>query len=248
MNRNTNKIIISVLLIGSFFLLGESPDNFQFKEMINAVSDKEVVIVFNSGGWGNTPLNQADDFRPVIEGIQKTLKDLGYNSVVIPYERTKESFFGIIEGLKETFTLFQKQSQKLAIEIEDFIDNNPENKVIVTGLSNGGAFTDKVMEKISEDKRNSVFAIEVGTPFWENVLDSDSVLLLDNQGKDPLSAIDLKILLPSFLKAPIKWSLAKISGQELSLGHALRLPGHYYDWEEIAPEIRLFLENNLVLF
>ena len=109
MNRNTNKIIISVLLIGSFFLLGESPDNFQFKEMINAVSDKEVVIVFNSGGWGNTPLNQADDFRPVIEGIQKTLKDLGYNSVVIPYERTKESFFGIIEGLKETFTLFQKK-------------------------------------------------------------------------------------------------------------------------------------------
>ncbi|MCP6718421.1 MAG: hypothetical protein KJI70_02685, partial [Patescibacteria group bacterium] len=189
MNRITNKIIISVLLIGSFFLLGEPPENSQFKEMINLASNKEVVIVFNSGGWGNTPLDQADDFRPIIEGIQKTLKDLGYDSVVVPYERTKESFFGIIEGLKETFTLFQKQSQKLAIEIEDFIANNPENKVIITGLSNGGAFTDKVMEKISEDKRNNVFAIEVGTPFWEDVLDSGSVLLLDNQGKDPLSAM-----------------------------------------------------------
>jgi len=248
MVKYTNKIIISVLLIGSFFLLGETPDNLRFKEMINMASDKEVVIVFNSGGWGNTPLEQADDFRPIIEGIQKTLKDLGYSSVVVPYERTKESFFGIIEGVKETFTFFKKQSQKLAIEIEDFIENNPENKVIVTGLSNGGAFVDKVMEKIPESKRNSVFAIEVGTPFWENVLDSDSILLLDNQGKDPLSSMDLKILIPSLFKAPIKWSLAKVSGQELSFGHALKLPGHYYGWEDVDLEISLFLENKLTLF
>jgi len=248
MSRNTNKVIISVLLIGSFFLLGEAPDNLRFKEMINSASDKEVVIVFNSGGWGNTPIDKADDFRPIIEGIQNTLKDFGYSSMVIPYERTKQSFFGKVEGLKETFTFFQKQSHELAAEIEDFIDNNPQKKVIVTGLSNGGAFVDKVMEKISEDKRNNVFAIEVGTPFWETVLDSESVLLLDNNGQDPLSKMDLKILIPAFFKAPIKWSLAKVSGQELSFGHALKLPGHYYGWEDIGSEISLFLEKRLVLF
>jgi len=248
MTGKTKKIIIiSILITGSFFLLGETPENSKFMEVLNSVPENEIVIVFNSGGWGNTPLEKADDLRPIIEGIQHTLNGLGYNSVVVPYERTKENFFGIIEGAKETLTSFEKQSQKLAAEIEYFIENNPRSKVIVTGLSNGGVFVNRVMKEISEDKRNNVFAIEVGTPFWENVLDSNNVLLLDNDGQDPLSNMDLEILLSSLVKAPFKWSMAKILGKELAFGNALKIPGHYYHWDEVALEVKSFLEEKFVL-
>jgi len=209
MDRKNKKLIaIIILATGLFFLLGESPDNSKFKEDLNSVSENNIVIIFNSGGWGDTLIEEAVDFTPIIHGIQKTLNDLGYNSIVIPYIRTEESFLGRIEGLKETLGLFPKQSQKLANEIELFIKNHPENKIIMAGLSNGGIFVNRTMMKVSESQRNSVFAVEVGIPFWENVLKSDNILLLNNKGKDALFEMDLKILVWAFLKAPYKWFLA----------------------------------------
>lgn len=249
MDRKNKKLIaIIILLTGLFFLLGESPDNYKFKEVLNSVSENEIVIVFNSGGWGDTPIEEAADFAPIIKGIQKTLSDLGYNSIVVPYIRTKESFLGRIEGFKETLGLFPKQSQKLANEIELFIKNHPENKIIMAGLSNGGIFVNRTMMKVSESQRNSVFAVEVGTPFWENVLKSDNILLLNNKGKDALFEMDLKTLVWAFLKAPYQWFLAQISREELSFSQALYLPGHYYSWDSVALEVKFFLENRFALF
>ena len=249
MNRkNTKLIIFIILLTGLFFLLGEVPDNSGFQTALNSVSGNNIVIIFNSGGWGDTPLEEAGDFTPVVDGIQKTLSDLGYNSIVVPYTRTKESFLGRVEGLKEILSLFPKQSQKLANEIEVFIKSHPENKIIMAGLSNGAIFVNRTMMKVSENQRNSVFAVEVGTPFWEKVLDSDNILLLNNKGKDALSKMDLRILIPALLKSPYKWLSAQVLREELSFSQALYLPGHYYDWDSVAPEVKSFLENRFALF
>lgn len=246
--KNKKLITFIILLMGLFFLLGESPDNSKFKEVLNSVSENEIVIIFNSGGWGDTPIEEASDFTPIINGIQETLSDLGYNSIVVPYIRTKESFLGRIEGSKESLGLFPKQSQKLASEIEYFMKNHPENKIIMAGLSNGGVFVNRTMMKVSESQRNSVLAVEVGTPFWENVLKSDNVLLLNNKGKDALYEMDFKTLVLAFLKAPYQWLLAQVSREELSFSQALYLPGHYYSWDSVAPEVKFFLENRFALF
>ena len=249
MNRkNTKLITFIILLTGLFFLLGEVPDNSGFQTALNSVSGNNIVIIFNSGGWGDTPPEEASDFTPVVDGIQKTLSDLGYNSIVVPYTRTKESFLGRVEGVKETLSLFPKQSQKLANEIEVFIKSHPENKIIMAGLSNGAIFVNRTMMKVSENQRNSVFAVEVGTPFWEKVLDSDNILLLNNKGKDALSKMDLRILIPALLKSPYKWLSAQVLREELSFSQALYLPGHYYDWDSVAPEVKSFLENRFALF
>ena len=249
MNRKNKKLItVIILLTGLFFLLGEAPDNSNFKNVLSSVPENNIVIIFNSGGWGDTPIEEATDFTPIIKGIEITLSDLGYNSIVVPYIRSKESFLGRVEGFKETLSLFPKQSQKLANEIEYFIENHPENKIIMAGLSNGATFVNRTIEKVSKDKRNSVFAIEVGTPFWENVLKSDNVLLLDNKGKDALSEMDLKTLIWAFLKAPYKWLLAQVSRKELSFSQALYLPGHYYSWDSVFPEVKFFLESRFALF
>jgi len=246
--KNTKLITFIILLTGLFFLLGEIPDNSRFKTVLNSVPENNIVVIFNSGGWGDTPPEEANDLAPIIDGIQKTLSDLGYNSIVVPYTRTKESFLGRVEGIKETLGLFPNQSQKLANEIEVFIKNHPENKIIMAGLSNGAIFVNRTMMKISENQRNSVFAVEVGTPFWEKVLDSDNVLLLNNKGKDALSNMDLKILIPALLKSPYRWFSAQILREELSFSQALYLPGHYYGWDSVAPEVKSFLENRFALF
>ncbi len=117
----------------------------------------------------------------------------------------------------------------------------------MAGLSNGGIFTNRTMIKVSENQRNSVFVVEVGIPFWENVLKSDNVLLLNNKGKDALFEMDLKILVWAFLKAPYQWFLAQVSREELSFSQALYLPGHYYSWDSVALEIESFLKEKFVL-
>lgn len=249
MNRRNKKLItIIILSTGLFFLLGEVPDNSRFKIALSSISENDIVIIFNSGGWGDTPPEEAVDLTPIIDGIQETLSDMGYNSIVVPYTRTKESFLGRIEGLKETLSLFPRQSQKLADEIEMFVKSHPENKVIMAGLSNGGIFVNRTMMKVSENQRNSVFAVEVGTPFWEKVLDSDNVLLLNNKGEDALSEMDLRTLVFALLKSPCKWLSAQISREELSFSEALYLPGHYYSWDSVAPEVKSFFEARFALF
>ena len=87
-------VILLISLGGLVFLFGPEvvPENFQPQEILEISQNTDVIIIFNSGGWGDTPFEEAKDFAPIIEGIQETLEDLGYNSLVIPYKRTKMIF------------------------------------------------------------------------------------------------------------------------------------------------------------
>ncbi|MDO8424650.1 MAG: hypothetical protein Q7S70_01780 [bacterium] len=222
------------------------PDNSQFKDFLGSSKEK-IVIIFNSGGWGNTPLDQADDFNHIVKGIQETLLSLGYDSPVVPYERTKNDFWGKITAAKEAFRSFDVQSNLLAGEIESFLRSNPDKKIIMAGLSNGAAFEESTVEKISEDVRSRVFVIEAGTPFWERKTEAldRNVLRLDNQGKDLLAVGQAKSLVFSLARAPFKWISKKFSDKNIALARAFEVAGHYYYWPEVKPEITVFLENNL---
>lgn len=249
MMKKTNYFIIFFVISGSlFFLLGPEilPENIKFQELLKSPSQKEIVIIFNSGGWGDTPLEKADDFGPIVKEIQATLSNLGYNSVIIPYQRAKNTLLGRIWAAKETLNSFQQQSKILSGEIEEFLRQNPGKKIILAGLSNGASFVENTMGKIPEDVKNQVYAIEAGTPFWEKKrANLENVLRLDNQGQDFLSAGKVRSLLFSLFRAPLKWFLAKVSDKNLSFSRAFELAGHYYSWPEVKPEIISFLENKL---
>lgn len=226
-------ILILVISGGLFFLFGPEvlPENFQPQEFLGLVQNADVIIIFNSGGWGNTPLEKAEDFAPIIEGIQKTLKDWGYQSVVIPYTRTRNDFLGKITGTKEFFNSFQNSSGLLAKEIEFLAKNFPGKKIILAGLSNGGTFVTETYKKISKDVKDSIYTIAVGVPFWEEPIKSENVLRIDNNGKDSLAVGEIKSLFFSLIKAPF---IGRI--------HA---PGHDYFWAspEVSSQIISFLEN-----
>lgn len=258
----SKKVLILVFL--SFFLLfviiGFSGANYYnplSKDLIQKTSfldnqeqtgQKKVVIIFNSGGWGNTPLNQAEDFISVVEGIKGTLIEWGYEPVLISYNRTKEDFTGRARGVKEFFFSFDKQSEKLAEQIEYFLEDNPGTQVIITGLSVGAAFVNNTMENLSHSSQ--VYAIEAGVPFWDDHFNSENILVLNNDKKDTLATGQLRALIWAFIKAPGEWIFAKISGSDLTFAESIQVPGHEYDWSspEINGEIKSFLKDKLYSF
>lgn len=259
--KKIKHLLFIFLFLGSLsFLFSPEvfPENFQFQELLNSTSQAEVIIIFNSGGWGNTPLEEAKDFAPIIEGIEKTLKDFGYNSLVIPYTRTKDDMLGEIAGARDFLNSFKSSSEILAEKVNFLTKSFPDKKIILAGLSAGGAFVDETMEKIADEAEdsvypvrqnfsNEVYAISAGSPFWVNTPESDNILQLDNNGRDSLAEGKAKPLFSALIKAPFKWIFSKFKGQNLTFAQAIQVPGHEYSWSspEVGPQIITFLENKL---
>ena len=264
--RKIKYLIIFLVALGSlFFLFGPEviPENYQFREFLDLAAQNDVIIIFNSGGWGNTPLGEAKDFAPVIEGIQETLEEWGYNSLVIPYTRTKDDLSGKITGARDFLNSFQTSSEILAEKVNFLAENLPDKKIILAGLSAGGALVEETMAKISDYNppttsfhpslrsewapEAQVYAVAVGIPFWQKTIESENTLLLDNSGKDTLSAGEIKSLISALVKVPFKWISAKINGDSLPFSQAFQAPGHDYLWDssEVGPKIVTFLENKI---
>jgi len=246
MIKTIKYLSIALIAFGGLIFLfnpGITPDNFQFQELLNSVSQNDVIIIFNSGGWGDTPLGEAKDFAPIMEGIQKTLNEWGYTSIVIPFARTKDGFLGRLSGTKEFFNFFRTSSDDLAKKVENIAEDLPDKKIILTGLSNGASFVDKTYEKISQETKNTVYAITVGPPFWAKTYESGNILRLDNSGGDSLVEGKALSLLLTFIKAPFRWIFSKINGQNLKFSQVLNISGHNYDWgsSEVGQEITSFL-------
>ncbi len=159
-------ISIIILVLFLFFWFDALPENDRLKEVASSHLDEDIVIIFNSGGWGDTPVEKAEDLTPIVKGVEKTLLEKGYKSIVIPYERTKNGFLAKIRGAREMFGYFQSQSDELAGGVKTFLENNPGKKIIMVGLSNGASFIDETMKKL-DNFRNSVLAFEIWPPFWQ---------------------------------------------------------------------------------
>ncbi len=248
MQTSKKIILISVIFGCLFFLFGPEivPSDLQPQEILNMAADNDVIIIFNSGGWGDTPLEGAEDFYPIIEGIQQTLNDWGYKSIVIPYNRTRDTFWGKISSAREFFSFFDFSSGVLARELELVVENSPDKKIIITGLSNGAVFATETYKKISNEAKDSFCALSVGSPFWYQTSPSKDILQLKSR-TDTLVKGETQVLFSSLFKAPGRWLAAQLAGKNLTLGQALETPGHIYTWSspEVRSEIVGFLEKKL---
>ena len=50
--------------------------------------DTDVVVVFNSGGWGWNLTPETPGWESILDGIKTQLEELGYRSLVLNYRRT----------------------------------------------------------------------------------------------------------------------------------------------------------------
>jgi hypothetical protein len=213
----------------------------------NAASRQDILIVFNPGGWGDATLEQADDFSPVLTGMQQKLVQLGYKTAIISYTRTLSGLPGRISGTKEQLLSF-KHSSKLQVEdMTHLAKAFPDRYFILAGFSTGGGMTGRALKSLTGQA--NIFGLMVGVPGWFPTHCSERTLVLDNSGRDPVSCGRVNTIAMTVFKAPFVWLSSQFKGRKLSLALAMQLPDHDYSWfsPEVGPPIVKFLESRFAV-
>jgi hypothetical protein len=230
-------------------VLGDNQDRFQdFVDQLVAAYAKaresDVVIVFNSGGWGWNLLDDTPGWNSIVDGIKSKLEGLGYKSLVLNYRRTSNGLRGCIKEFTEAATHYPSKAKELAKRVEFLTDHIPDLKVIIAGESTGTVITDNTMSILRDNSR--VYSIQTGTPFWHKPTALDRTLVMNSNGKtiDTFSYGNVRAVLWATVKG---WfGLSSLEDSPGTILSWLRAPGHDYSWQYpgVCSEVVKFLEAN----
>lgn len=206
--------------------------------------DKDFVVVFNAGGWGWNLLESSPGWHSIFTGIKSELDKLGYTSLLLDYQRTGETWRGIMDEVVEMLTLYPSKAKNLAYRVEFLTNHIPDLRVIVTGESDGTVISDSAMNILRNNPQ--VYSIQTGPPFWHKPIMLDRTLVLDNNGRTPDTFSQGDV--PTMLWASLKDLLGLPQPEEKSgrILDFLLAPGHDYWWQypTVYSEITNFLEKN----
>jgi hypothetical protein len=230
-------------------LIGKSQEKIQsFVDQLVAmymeVKDRDVVIVFNSGGWGWNLTDDTPGWASILDGIKAQLESLGYNSMVLNYRRTSGGVTGCIKEFYEAATRYPHKSKDLAWRVEFLTDHLPNLRVIVAGESTGTVISDKAMGILKD--RPQVYSIQTGTPFWYKPTALDRTLLMNSNGRgiDTFSYGNV----PAMIWATVKgwFGLTSPKDNPGNILSWLKAPGHDYSWQYpgVCSEVVDFLDDN----
>jgi hypothetical protein len=205
--------------------------------------DKDVVVIFNSGGWGWTPVEEIPDWQGIITGIGSELADSGHSTLFLNHLRTARTLNGCLSELMLAAELYPPKTRDLATRVEFLTRNIPGISVILVGQSNGADICEGVMKLLGDNQQ--LYSIQLGPPFWDKTtgLDSRSLVLRSNGTiPDSFSQGDMFTVIRANLEA-----LFGIS--QKNPGHILfyiGAPGHDYGWqyEAVRSQIISFLEKH----
>ncbi|MFC1912103.1 hypothetical protein ACFLXG_02990 [Chloroflexota bacterium] len=208
--------------------------------------DKDIVVIFNPGGWGWNLVDESPGWRSIFDGINSELVDLGYSSLLLDYRRTEDTFRGIIDEFVEIIAAYPSKADELAYRVDFLTSHIPEVKVIIAGESVGTIISDRTMSLLRDNSR--VYSIQTGRPFWHKGLMAERTLLLNDNGVNPDSLSSGDII--SMLRASLKAAFGLSSLEDEAPGkifHFVRAPGHDYNWEypTVCAQITSFLKSNL---
>lgn len=206
--------------------------------------DKDVVIIFNSGGWGWKSVEETPGWSGIIEGIKSKLDGWGQESLVLNYRRTGNGVRSCVKEFIEVAACYPSKSGELSRRVEFLTDHIPNLKVIVAGESNGTVIVDKTMDILKDNPR--VFSIQTGTPFWHKSTALNRTLLLNSNGEtlDTFSCGNIAVMLWVSFKSWV--GLSSLEDNPGTVLSWLRAPGHDYSWQYpvVYSEIVNFLEKN----
>lgn len=212
-------------------------DNFisQLLATYLAARDKDVVVIFNSGGFGWTPIEDSPQGQGFVAGIESVLNGSGYSVLLLEHFRTAETLNGGLSEFMAEAGLYPPKAKDLALRVEFLTDHIPGISVIMTGLSNGSAICESVMSILKGNRQ--VYSIQLGPSFWNDSPVSDRSLVMRGNGigPDSFSQGDLFTIIRANLEA-----LFGISQD--NPGHILLYigaPGHDYRWEYEAVRSRI---------
>jgi hypothetical protein len=203
--------------------------------------ESSVLVVFNPGGWGWSPVEKADGWRSIVEGIRSKLTDLGHRTLVVTYQRTSKGLLGCLLEMRAVARDYPERARELAVRVDFLLKHIPQMKVIVAGESMGTVIADKTMSLLRHDKR--VYSIQTGVPFWHESVESERTLLLKSNGEmtDTFSQGKILTIVWATVRSLFGWHDG--SGTILNWLHA---PGHDYSWQHpgVSGEVGRFLETN----
>jgi len=233
--------LLSFLWFDLFFLKSNG-ESFE-QELMKAGEVSDVVIIFNSGGWGTVPFDQAFDFNSIINETKQLIEKKDYKVSIVQYYRTKENFFAKLASLREILFNFPDSSKVFAEKINNFLNENPNDKIIMAGLSNGASFVDTAMKDL-KDRSDNVWAIQLGAPFWKNNTKSENIISYNNQA-DILANGKLGQIIFSLIKTPFVWTYNNIIGNHISISEAMHIKGHDYCWQQVKDDVASFVDREL---
>ncbi len=207
--------------------------------------DKDLILLFNPGGWGITPISDAPGWLSIINGIKGELITAGYHPVVLEYRRTTSTVLGRWKEFIELLNHYPTKSRGLAERVKFLTSHIPNARVIVTGESNGTVVSDYAMALMRDNSR--VYSIQTGTPFWHQQVVKERTLSLNSNGvrPDALSRGEVPTLIWSTVK---QWLHLSAPSDTAHLGKYLNAPGHDYSWQypEVYTAITNFLNTNII--
>jgi hypothetical protein len=230
-------------------IIGDSQERFQ--DLVNQLlatyveaRDRDVVVVFNSGGWGWNMIEKTPGWTSILEGIKSKLEGLGYKSLVLNYKRTSKGLRACIKEFIEGSARYPQKAKDLAKRVEFLTKHIPSLRVIVAGESNGTVIADCTMSLLQDNPR--VYSIQTGTPFWHKTTSLDRTLLMNSNGKtiDTFSYGNVRAVIWTTVKG---WfGLSSLEDNPGTILSWLRAPGHDYSWQYpgVCSEVGKFLEKN----
>ena len=206
--------------------------------------ENDVLVVFNSGGWGWNMIEETPGWSSILDGIKTDLEDMGYRALVVNYRRTGTGLAACLKEFLEEGIGYPKKSELLAKRLEFITGHNPDLKVIVAGESTGTILTDMTMERLRNNPK--VYSIQTGAPFWHEPMPLERTLLINSNGAcdDTFSRGDVPAMVWATFKGWVGlMSPEKNPGTVLSW---LRAPGHHYSWQYpgVAASVADFLKRN----
>jgi len=206
--------------------------------------DKDLVVVFNAGGWGWSSIERSHQWQSIYHGMEAALVDMGCKSLWLNYERTAHNLLGCLNEATAIVTDYSAKAQSLTRRVEFLVDNLPDLKVIIAGESEGAAMTGEAMKSLADNPQ--VYSIQTGPPFWHKNGKLERTLVLTDNGivPDAFSNGDILAMIWGTIK-----SLFGLSQPEDASGYILyyvRAPGHDYQWQYpgVGTVITNFLKQN----
>ncbi len=220
----------------------------QLLAMYNRVNDDDVLVLFNSGGWGWTLVEDSVDWETIADGMQKELDDIGCSAVVLSYQRTAGSLQGYCNELWEMLSGYRTKARDLSTRVQFLTEHKEDFSVVLAGESNGSIICDYVMAALPEN--TNVYCIQTGPPPWHKEQFGERTLVLKDNGEVPDSFAQADLWTIFKANVSFAWNLitgeASLSDPGGNIGIFVQAPGHEYHWEDsgVCQNITGFLQEN----
>lgn len=235
-------------------LFGKEPKrgnefNSHLLDIYNRAKDKEFLIIHNPGGFGGKTLEECLQWeKNVVNGICNTIENLGYSWVLVQHFRAVGGRLGYARNLTELHYLSTIKINTLVAKIRFLTKHIVNLKVILIGVSQGAAFSNAVMQQLTEIPQ--VYSIELGMFFTykpRRVI-GERTLAIDNNGTMPDCTFqrNMKVISKTYLLAPFRWLKCRLQGRQKKFVCFIGIPGHDYDWSypEVRRQVEKFFNSN----